>query len=176
MSRIIIVPIGGIEQELIEDLTETLRSQFNNDVAVEMPEPEPAYAYNPKRRQFSSTMILERLKSESGNNDIILGVSSVDLYVPDLNFVFGEAELSGRVAVISIARLRPEFYGLSNEDGILKERMHKEATHELGHILGLPHCPSKSCVMHFSNNIADTDRKSDLFCPECRQKIEVTSK
>lgn len=171
MSRLVVVPLGEVSSQLSSALAKALKPLVDLETRVEMSEPEPLYAYNPKRRQYSSTMILERLKSASRDSDIVLGVTSVDLFVPDLSFVFGEAEVSGRVAVISIARLRQEFYDLPPAGVLLAERTRKEAIHELGHVLGLPHCPISKCIMHFSTDLDDTDYKSENFCSVCRGKI-----
>jgi archaemetzincin len=84
-----------------------------------------------------------------------------------LNYVFGEAYAPGRVALISLWRLKPEFYGENAGSAVFMLRMLKEAVHELGHTLGLQHCPRGLCVMHFSNSIFDTDRKQSLFCGQC---------
>ena len=101
--------------------------------------------------------------------EMILGVTGVDLTAPGLNFVFGLADPGSRVAVISLARLYPEFYGQPRDPGLFKARAVKEAVHELGHLLGLDHCPDPACVMAFSNSLADTDRKEPGFCLRCRE-------
>jgi archaemetzincin len=97
----------------------------------------------------------------------VLGVVDVDLYATDLNFVFGEADPKEGVAVISLARLRQEFYDLPPNQALFQERTLKEAIHELGHTYGLGHCPDSTCVMHFSNSLEDTDKKSWRFCNKC---------
>jgi archaemetzincin len=104
--------------------------------------------------------------------EMLLGVTGVDLTVPDLNFVFGLADPRSRVAVISLARLYPEFYGQPRDPGLFKARVVKEAVHELGHLLGLSHCPDPVCIMAFSNSLADTDRKGPGFCPRCRELLQ----
>jgi archaemetzincin len=96
----------------------------------------------------------------------VLGVTDMDLYAGGLNFVFGMAETQGGAAVISVARLR-----LGANHARFQARTLKEAVHELGHTFGLPHCPRPQCVMHFSNSLADTDRKGADFCPECLAKL-----
>ena len=93
----------------------------------------------------------------------------MDLTVPGLNFVFGLADPASRGAVISLARLYPEFYGQPRDPGLFKARALKEAVHELGHLLGLGHCPDPACVMAFSNSLSDTDRKGPEFCARCRE-------
>lgn len=87
-----------------------------------------------------------------------------------MNFVFGEAELNGKRAIISLYRLKPEFYG-SKDDDLFFQRVLKEAVHELGHVLGLVHCKNPKCVMHFSNSILDTDFKEWRYCDDCMKKL-----
>jgi archaemetzincin len=104
--------------------------------------------------------------------DRILGVANLDLYVPSLNFVFGEADLEHRVAIISLYRLSQEFYGLSEDRDRFEERVLKEAAHDLGHAYGLGHCSNPLCIMHFSNSLLDTDIKKASFCPECEKRLQ----
>jgi archaemetzincin len=100
--------------------------------------------------------------------DRLLGVTAFDLFVPGMNFVFGEARCPGPVAVVSTNRLRPS----PKNTRLFRERVIKEAVHEIGHTHGLKHCLDPLCVMYFSENIADTDRKKTDFCGECRSALE----
>ena len=140
--------------------------------------PIPRMAYNASRRQYLSTIFLQNIKEYAARNrnkrtfNRILGVTDVDLYVPGLNFIFGEAQLLGEAAIISLYRLRPEFYGETPNWNLFAERAVKEAVHEIGHTLGLRHCPNPTCVMHFSLHIGMTDRKQKEFCRICRLKVE----
>jgi archaemetzincin len=114
---------------------------------------------------------MNNTKSYDPTKIIILGICNFDAYSSGLNFVLGQASLTGGVAVIYLPRLRQEFYGLGADTSIFIERVLKEATHEVGHAFGLDHCPKRSCVMHFSNSLADTDRKAKDFCNICRNKL-----
>ena len=104
--------------------------------------------------------------------DKCLGIVDLDLYSPGLNFIFGEADINSGVAIISLCRLRQECYGLPQDEGLLIDRTIKEAVHELGHTYHLSHCGDTKSVMHFSNNLADTDIKSASFCSKCQQRLE----
>jgi len=101
----------------------------------------------------------------------VVGIVDVDLYVPRLNFVFGEADVGSGTAIVSLIRLRQEYYGLSPNPDLFLERATKEIVHELGHTFGLGHCPDNKCVMHFSNSLPDTDLKGPHFCYKCRPRI-----
>jgi archaemetzincin len=130
------------------------------------------FAYNPERKQYHSSAILGKLSQIGpGGCDRALGIVDVDLYVPDLNFVFGEADVATKMAVIATKRLRPEYYGSAQDERLFLERTLKESVHELGHTYGLGHCPNNKCVMHFSNSLADTDIKSSSFCDSCRRNL-----
>ena len=124
-----------------------------------------AQAYDPKRKQYSSSKLLASLKKSQR--------ADVDLYVPRLNFVFGEADIASGTAIISLCRLRQEYYGLAPDENLFLERATKEVVHELGHTFGLGHCHNNKCVMHFSNSLADTDLKETYFCNKCRPKIII---
>jgi len=135
----------------------------------------PEESYDSSRRQYHSTKILEEIDGKASTISMgkVLGVTSADLYVPHLNFVFGEAYCPGKVAVISINRLKPEFYDEPPDTGLLLSRMLKEAVHELGHTFGLNHCSNSECVMYFSNSIVDTDTKGSAFCDRCLQNLRL---
>ncbi len=130
----------------------------------------PEHAFDKKRAQYNSTMTLtEILDFAAHKNDFnrILGVIDADIYASGLNYVFGEAYISGQAGLISLWRLKPDFYGEEPDTGALQLRTLKEAVHELGHTLGLQHCPRSYCAMHFSNSIFEVDKKQSLFCDQC---------
>ncbi|MFQ6039016.1 MAG: archemetzincin, partial [Candidatus Aminicenantales bacterium] len=69
-------------------------------------------------------------------------------------------------------RLRQEFYRLPEDRTLFLARCVKEAVHELGHAFGLRHCPNPRCVMHFSNSLLDTDKKTASFCQRCSRILK----
>jgi archaemetzincin len=165
--NILLVPVGEIDKKVIERLHVDLAKIFNRQLVVGQGMPHPDYAYNRKRNQYLSTAILKTLmeQKEYMVYGKVLGVVDQDLYVPELNFVFGEA--GQKAAVISLTRLRQEFYRVPQDQNLFYKRALTEAVHELGHTYGLGHCRNPQCVMFFSNSLMDTDRKGPEFCPEC---------
>ena len=171
-EKICVLAINEVDTAFLEKLSVGLEKIFEQKVEISQSPLDLKFAYNPERKQYFSSAILEKLP-EIGSEacERILGIVDVDLYVPDLNFVFGEADMVEKTAVISIIRLRPDYYGLPEDEGLLRERTLKESVHELGHTYGLRHCPDKRCVMHFSNSLQDTDIKSSSFCENCKKKL-----
>ncbi|MEM3019055.1 MAG: archaemetzincin family Zn-dependent metalloprotease [Candidatus Bathyarchaeia archaeon] len=172
--KVLILQIGELPPKVLESIANYLPSVFPNTQCEPMAIrfPLPWEAFDALRKQFDSSKILSKISKLSIKEDHrILGVTNLDLFVQGMNFVFGQAQLGGKVALISIYRLKPEFYGDKPNESLLQERCVKEAIHEVGHTLGLTHCPNHRCVMTFSNNIFMVDAKSKRFCEPCRRFV-----
>lgn len=137
---------------------------------------DPEAAFEPSRGQYDSSQFLELLLRGEGTGEKVLGVTNVDLFIPVLTYVFGEAQVDGRAAVVSLHRLRNEAYGLAADDGLLAERLTKEAVHEIGHTLGLVHCVNPECVMHSSTYVEEIDLKGETFCRACREEAGLDTR
>jgi archaemetzincin len=170
--RVGILAVGQVLPDVLVRIGHGLTKIFPDTACSVIDEvlPKPEEAFDKKRNQHSSSSILGQIRVFVSNQEEfhrVLGVVNVDVFASGLNYVFGEAYNPGRAGLVSLWRLRPEFYGESSNSGVFMGRVLKEAVHELGHTLGLPHCPRSSCVMHFSNSIFDTDRKQSLLCSQC---------
>jgi archaemetzincin len=164
--------MGHIDSRILQRLNRKLDSVFGCQVET-VPESDVLeQAYDAKRGQYAASPLLIKLKkSASTKQQKVLGLVDVDLYAPGLNFIFGQADMATGVAIISLCRLRQEYYGLAPDEDLFFDRAAKEAIHELGHTFGLEHCTNSNCVMHFSNTLGDTDRKLAAFCSQCRPKL-----
>ncbi len=170
MDLVQVVAVGDVDPMLLKSVcaavTEMLGYECRVGDGVRMPD----VAYNARREQYSANALLDALPEETGKRT--LGVSDRDLYVPQLNFVFGLADPHTRRAVIALPRLREEFYGRPANRVLFFDRAAKETLHELGHTYGLGHCSNRRCVMTFSNTLADTDYKGKPFCDDCKATIK----
>jgi archaemetzincin len=169
--QIALVPISAVDGSILRILGNALSEEFGGSFLVAEPLPNPDYAYNERRSQYLSDAIMAQLSGLALSAERVLGVVDLDLYTSELNFIFGQANISGRDAIIALPRLRQEFYGLPPDKTLFQERAIKEAIHELGHTFGLRHCRNAKCVMCFSNSLLDVDRKRARFCSTCRRKL-----
>jgi archaemetzincin len=180
--KIGVLPIGQVDEATLLRICEGLTKTFPDTICavVDANTPLQQETFDENRRQHQAHKILSEVQSYAAQNpdlNRVLGVVDADIFVPEMNFVFGEAACPGKAALISLWRLRPEFYGDAPNTKLFLERAVKEAVHEVGHTLGLRHCSRPSCVMHFSNSIADTDIKQSVFCDRCdlHAKISVSN-
>ncbi|HEX7118445.1 MAG TPA: archaemetzincin family Zn-dependent metalloprotease [Longimicrobiales bacterium] len=167
-ARIDLVPIGPLDDGGLDPLAAELASRFGVPVLRGQPLALRSEWCDASRGQLQADAILDALIARRSDDEWLLGVVDGDLFIPGLNFIFGQATVGGCCAVIGLARLRETFYGRPEPDAErFRRRTLIEAVHELGHVAGLDHCPEPSCVMHFSETIEDTDRKGPDFCPRC---------
>lgn len=164
-----LLPLGQYDPAVLARLAGDLQAVLRADVSVGPPAALPAGAYEPRRGQYRAGELLRLVRARAPREaDATLGVTEADMYSRNVNFVFGQADLGGRQGIISVHRLRRPYQGAPPDEARLARRVLTEAMHELGHMLGAEHCPNAHCVMFFSHNLPDTDRKGPLPCPRCR--------
>ena len=164
-----VVPIGEVESVWTEVAAKCASQALSMRTVTAAVLPFPAGSRDEKRGQYLGTALLEALLPVTrGPESRVLGLTEGDIFIPMLTFLFGQAQLGGRLALVSLARLRPEFYNLPPDRALTGHRLRKEVLHELGHTFGLVHCEDRSCVMSLSNSVVRVDQKDDAYCPACR--------
>ncbi len=169
MKLLQLLPIGNVDDGLLKDLRPAIAEILSVPCQVLPVRLDPEFAFHGERQQYHSSEILQRMQSFlTPDSWRMLGVAAVDLYIPILTFVFGEAQMHGPCAVLSAHRLRQEFYGLPPDRELFRQRLIKEAVHELGHTLSLTHCEDYRCVMASSHAVEWIDLKDRELCGNCK--------
>lgn len=165
---ILIAPVGNFDQSLTDAIAAEFRRVFGFKTISKPFSGDLDFAFDPGRDQYHSTAILEKLAAAFPEEraDKIFALTHVDLFIPILTYVYGEAQLGGKACIISTYRLKEGLSPLNVEKRYI-DRIAKEAIHELGHTFRLRHCKDPTCIMHYCRCIADVDHKSDQLCRYC---------
>jgi len=167
-----VVAVGSVASGVFEWIEAAAAAWFAFPIERLPPLAIPEGAYDASRGQCRSVEIMNALKRAApADTARILGATEADLAIPMLSFLFGQAQLAGPVAVVSLCRLRQEFYGLPPDDELLRQRLVKETLHELGHTFGLTHCPDPKCAMSLATHIGLVDAKLERFCARCGSQL-----
>lgn len=171
MKLLQLLPIGDLPAGLLTGLAPAMADTFRIPCEVLSRSLDPAFAFHLERQQYHSSEMIRRMQDHVRPDTWrVLGVTMVDLYIPILTFVFGEAQIGGACAVVSGHRLRQEFYGLPADKELFVGRLQKEAVHELGHTLELTHCDDYSCAMAPSHAVEWIDLKESALCRSCAEQ------
>ena len=169
---IVVAPVGDLPAELLDRICKDVTGVFNMETRIESLLQDVSFAYDTNRDQYHSTAILEKLAEVIPPDDLkVLAVVQVDLFIPILTHVYGEAQLGGKSSVVSIHRLGQGIVAMDIND-TFGDRVAKEAIHELGHTFNLRHCKNQNCIMHYCRNEHDVDQKSDQLCRYCRIMLD----
>ena len=172
MQKIIISPIENIEICNYQSLGQEIHRTFGFQTEIKSLLQDVNFAYDLTRDQYHSTAILEKLASTSPSMSIkVVAITHVDLFIPILTHVYGEAQLAGKACIVSTFRLK-EGLSIANIEKELGNRIVKEVLHELGHTFNLRHCHDNSCIMHYCRSMRDVDRKSNQLCRYCKILLE----
>lgn len=173
-KKIVLIYHGPFEQHCLNTITADIRQLYGFPVEMRECLSDISSFYDPVRRQYDANKLLKYIKSKADDNTLkTLGLFRVDLFIPILTYIFGQAMFNGNTGVVSVYRLRNEQYGLQPDQELLRERLRKVVIHELGHTFGLVHCLNPGCVMRSSTYVEDIDQKKLKFCNSC--KLQLTS-
>jgi archaemetzincin len=169
---ILLVSHGHFDGDLIDKVTYDVKIEFQMQVQLIENHMDLTAYYDPKRRQYDGNQLLKMLNGMRGSEYFrTMGLFRVDLFIPILTFIFGQAIFKGYTGIASSYRLRNEQYGMPKDDFLLYDRFRKVVIHELGHTFGLVHCFVPSCVMRSSTYVEDIDQKKHHFCSRCRSEM-----
>ena len=171
-KRIILLSFGLFGKEILDKLALAVGTEFRSEVLVKEIHFDLDQFYDTGRRQYNADKLLRVVASfENPHCDKVIGLFNIDLFIPILTFIFGQAQLGGNAAVASCYRLNNEYYGLKADAKILLERFTKVLIHELGHANGLLHCHNPDCVMRSGTYVEDIDQKERHLCANCRELL-----
>ena len=172
MTSLYVLPVGNVPARILDWVDEIAAEWFPMPTQRLAAIPVPAEAYDKMRAQYLSAEIMKAVsRNAPAGAARVLAITDADLAIPTLTFLFGQAQLDGLIALVSLARLRQEFYGLEPDEGLLRERLTKEVLHEMGHTFGLTHCRDPKCVMSLATHVGLVDRKDQSYCMNCGIRI-----
>jgi archaemetzincin len=171
-QHITLISFGYFRKDILEKIAEDVRHEFHFPVNIKEGHLDLGEFYDASRRQYNGNALLKLVDAEYSSDSFkTIGLFSVDLFIPILTYIFGQAMLNGRSGIASLYRLSNERYGMPVDEVLLMDRFRKEVIHELGHAFGLIHCPVTTCVMRSSTYVEDIDQKGPNLCIKCRTEM-----
>jgi archaemetzincin len=172
-QKILLISFGHFEREFLEVISESILHEYGYSVAIEESHLDLTRFYDPARKQYDGNKLLKEIDTRHTAKSLkTVGIFRVDIFIPILTYIYGQAYLNGNSAIASLFRLNNERYGMPMDENLLLERFRKEVIHELGHTFGLKHCHVPACVMNSSTYVEDIDQKSAELCSKCRIEME----
>lgn len=164
--------MGDVDFMLVNRLASNIGPVFNRSVDILKGMKMPSEANNVVRNQYYAQVILSKIERTKANSrEKVIAICEEDLYLPDENFVMACVDNLSGTAVVSLYRIRQEFYGLPEDESKVYPRLFKEAVHRLAHLFDLTECRNPKCVNYFSQVMLDIDNKTDKFCDVCRRQL-----
>jgi archaemetzincin len=177
LQQITLISYGYFDADILRNVAEAVKKEFLLNVYIKEGHLDLSEFYDPTRRQYNGIKLIHEVENSFSSDSLkTIGLFNVDLFIPILTFIFGQAFLNGKTGIASSYRLSNERYGIKTDVRMLVERFMKEVIHELGHTFGLIHCHVPTCVMRSSTYVEDIDQKSAHLCPNCRNEYNRTLK
>jgi archaemetzincin len=175
MQAIKLIAYGKFDEELLEKMASEIALNFGLPVKLAQGHIDLGEYYDAGRRQYNANKLITTVDSSLPDDALkAMGLFNVDLFIPILTYIFGQAYLNGRTGIASLHRLKNEYYGMKANNQLLFNRFKKEIIHELGHTFGLKHCHHPTCVMVSSTYVEDIDQKESHFCQQCRSELDMS--
>jgi archaemetzincin len=172
---ITLISYGHFEKDFLTNIAASITHEYILPVNIIESYIDLSEFYDPARRQYDGNKLLKEINSNTTTDSLkTVGLFAVDLFIPILTYIYGQAFLCGHTGIASLYRLKNELYGMKQDEKLLLNRFKKVITHELGHTFGLKHCHSSGCVMKSSTYVEDIDQKSANLCPRCKTEIKST--
>ena len=167
-----IVPIEPLQPGIAAEIASRLSRLIEAPCGV-APAEGHALRWLPDRaEQADADHLLTALEGRSRDaGAVIVGLTDADLAIPIFTFVFGRARHHGAAALVSLARLRPSFYGLPDDPALTLRRALDEVLHELGHVGGLRHCDQPDCLLRFAATVEAIDLRGSRPCDACASAL-----
>jgi len=172
LENITLISFGYFEKGLLEMIVDDVEREFAIPVKIREGYLDLSEFYDPARKQYNGNEILKEIQVHFASiTSKTLGLFNVDLFIPILTYIFGQAFLNGQCGIVSIYRLSNERYGIKPDQNNYIDRIRKEVIHELGHTFGLIHCSNPVCVMRSSTYVEELDQKKHSLCIKCKGEL-----
>ncbi len=171
-AKIVLVPLGEVDFIMVNKLATNIGPIFNRSVDIIKGMKVPEESYNVIRGQNYATVLLNKLERvKASPREFVLGILEEDIYLPDEPFVLGYSDTVSRTAVVSLFKMRQEFYGLPEDEQKIFSRLFKQAVHYLSPLFGLSSCRNPKCVNFYSQDMFDIDNKLEKLCDICQRQL-----
>lgn len=174
-GSIALISFGQFDTAFLDKIAEGVMLEFHHPVKVFNGHIDLSEFYDNSRGQYNANKLLKEVDTHYSTSFLkTFGLFNVDLFVPILTYIFGQAFLNGKSGIASLYRFNNEKYGIRMDENIIFDRFRKTIIHELGHTFGLVHCYMPDCVMRSSTYVEDVDQKGHHLCGHCRQQYETS--
>lgn len=170
--KIVVVPLGEVDFMLVNRLASNIGQVFNRSVDILKGMKVPDEAFNVIRNQHYASIILQKLERVKVNSkEQIVAVCEEDIYLPDEPYVLAHFDVVSGTAVISLNKIRQEFYGLPEDETKVYDRLFKLAVQQVAYMSEIPGCRNPVCINYYSVNMMDIDNRGSKLCDICRRQL-----